>query len=60
MFRLLHEKLQAGWKENLIKISELALLLETSKYVPSLMIWFPNEIIIFWDHSVPSQFNLYF
>ena len=26
----------------------------------ALMIWFPNEIIIFWDQSVPSQFNLYF
>ena len=32
-FRLLHEKLQAGWKENLKNLSELhALLLVTSEY----------------------------
>ena len=33
IFRLLHEKLRAGWKENLKNISEHALLLGTSEYV---------------------------
>ena len=32
IFRLLHEKLQAGWKENLKNLSEHALLLGTSEY----------------------------
>ena len=31
IFRLLHEKLQAGWKENLKNLSEHALLLGTSE-----------------------------
>ena len=31
IFRLLHEKLQAGWKENLTNLSEHALLLGTSE-----------------------------
>ena len=33
IFRLLHEKLRAGWKENLKNLSEHALLLRTSEYV---------------------------
>ena len=33
IFRLLHEKLQAGWKENLKNLSEHALLLGTSEYI---------------------------
>ena len=33
IFRLLHEKLQAGWKENLKNLSEHALLLGTSEYL---------------------------
>ena len=33
IFRLLHEKLLAGWKENLKNLSEHALLLGTSEYV---------------------------
>ena len=33
IFRLLHEKLRAGWKENLTNLSEHALLLGTSEYV---------------------------
>ena len=32
MFRLLHEKLRAGWKENLKYLSKHALLLGTSEY----------------------------
>ena len=32
IFRLLHEKLRARWKENLKNLSEHALLLGTSKY----------------------------
>ena len=32
IFRLLHEKLRAGWKENLKNLSEHALLLGTSEY----------------------------
>ena len=32
IFRLLHEKLRAGWKENLTNLSEHALLLGTSEY----------------------------
>ena len=32
ILRLLHEKLQAGWKENLKNLSEHALLLGTSEY----------------------------
>ena len=32
IFRLLHEKLQAGWKGNLKNLSEHALLLGTSEY----------------------------
>ena len=32
-FCLLHEKLRAGWKENLKNLSEHALLLGTSEYV---------------------------
>ena len=32
IFRLLHEKLQAGWKKNLKNLSEHALLLGTSEY----------------------------
>ena len=32
-FCLLHENLQAGWKENLKNVSEHALLLGTSEYV---------------------------
>ena len=32
IFRLLHEKFQAGWKENLKNLSEHALLLGTSEY----------------------------
>ena len=32
IFHLLHEKLQAGWKENLKNVSEHALLLGTSEY----------------------------
>ena len=31
IFRLLHEKLRAGWKENLKNLSEHALLLGTSE-----------------------------
>ena len=31
IFRLLHEKLQTGWKENLKNLSEHALLLGTSE-----------------------------
>ena len=31
IFRLLHEKLRAGWKENLKNLSEYALLLGTSE-----------------------------
>ena len=34
IFCLLHEKLQTGWKENLKNLSEHALLLGTSEYVP--------------------------
>ena len=34
IFCLLHKKLQAGWKENLKKLSEHALLLGTSEYFP--------------------------
>ena len=34
IFCLLHEKLRAGWKENLKNLSEHALLLGTSEYVP--------------------------
>ena len=33
IFCLFHEKLQAGWKENLKNLSEHALLLGTSVYV---------------------------
>ena len=33
IFNLLHEKLRAGWKENLKNISEHALLLGTSEYL---------------------------
>ena len=33
IFCLLHEKLRAGWKENLKKLSEHALLLGTSEYL---------------------------
>ena len=33
IFCLLHEKLRAGWKENLKNLSEHALLLGTSEYV---------------------------
>ena len=33
IFRLLHEKLRAGWKENLKNLSEHALLLGTSEYL---------------------------
>ena len=33
IFHLLHEKLQAGWKENLKNLSEHALLLGTSEYL---------------------------
>jgi hypothetical protein len=33
IFRLLHEKLRAGWKENLKNLSEHALLLGTSEYI---------------------------
>ena len=33
IFCLLHEKSQAGWKENLKNLSEHALLLGTSEYV---------------------------
>ena len=32
IFRLLHEKLRAGWKENLTNLSEHALPLGTSEY----------------------------
>ena len=32
IFGLLHEKLQAGWKENLENLSEHSLLLGTSEY----------------------------
>ena len=32
IFRLLHEKLRTGWKENLKNLSEHALLLGTSEY----------------------------
>ena len=32
IFRLLHEKLRAGWKENLKNLSKHALLLGTSEY----------------------------
>ena len=32
IFRLLHEKLQTGWKENLKNLSKHALLLGTSEY----------------------------
>ena len=32
IFLLLHEKLRAGWKENLKNLSEHALLLGTSEY----------------------------
>ena len=32
IFHLLHEKLRAGWKENLKNLSEHALLLRTSEY----------------------------
>jgi hypothetical protein len=35
IFRLLHEKLRAGWKENLKNLSKHALLLGTSEYVCS-------------------------
>ena len=31
IFRLLHEKLRTGWKENLKNLSEHALLLRTSE-----------------------------
>ena len=34
IFRLLHEKLRVGWKENLKNLSEHALLLGTSEYMP--------------------------
>ena len=34
IFRSLHGKSQAGRKENLKKLSEFALLLETSEYEP--------------------------
>ena len=33
IYRLLHEKLQAGWKENLKNLSEHAFLLGTSEYL---------------------------
>ena len=33
IFHLLHEKLRAGWKENLKNLSEHALLLGTSEYL---------------------------
>ena len=33
IFRLLHEKLRTGWKENLKNLSEYALLLGTSEYL---------------------------
>ena len=36
IFRLLHEKLQAGWNENLKNLSEHALLLGTSEYTKKL------------------------
>ena len=32
IFRLLHEKLRAGWNENLKNLSKHALLLSTSEY----------------------------
>ena len=32
IFRLLHQKLQAGWKENLKNLSKHALILGTSEY----------------------------
>ena len=32
IFRLLHEKLQTGWKENLKNLSKQAFLLGTSEY----------------------------
>ena len=35
IFRLLHEKLRAGWNENLKNLSEHALLLGTSEYLNS-------------------------
>ena len=35
IFCLLHEKLQAGWNENLKNLSEHALLLGTSEYIVS-------------------------
>ena len=35
IFRLLREKLRAGWKENLKNLSEHALLLGTSEWTPS-------------------------
>ena len=38
IFRLLHEKLRAGWKENLKNLSEHALLLGTSEYVTQKML----------------------
>ena len=37
IFRLLHEKLQAGWKGNLKNLSEHALLLGTSEYVSEIL-----------------------
>ena len=36
IFHLLHEKLRAGWKENLKTLSEHALLLGTSEYTSKL------------------------
>ena len=48
IFRLLHEKLRAGWKENLKNLSEHALLLGTSEYVvvhlfTSWLVWERNQ-----------------
>ena len=40
IFRSLQEKLRTGWKENLKNLSEHALLLGTSEYIPWTTMWY--------------------
>ena len=51
IFCLLHEKLQAGWKENLKNLSEHALLLGSSEYMKKVEIavckWISFDISTF-------------